>query len=88
MTMDELGRLMAEMRAELKEDIAALKEDIVGLKVYQETEAARCPYRESIARAANNTARLTRLEQGGLAGGGVTVIAGIVFAVGRAAGWW
>ena len=63
-----------------------------------------CPYREKISTIETHSKRIDTLELsvhdlqimvaqsgavGGLAGGGVvTVVAGVVFGVGRAAGWW
>ncbi len=87
MTIDELARMMMDMKSELKEDIAELR-------VYRETEAARCPYREDIAKGKNNIRRIEALENGGranvlgAAGGGITILSGIVFGLGRLAGWW
>ena len=88
MTIDELARMVSEMKTELKDDIASVREAIAEQRVYRETEAARCPYRETISKAANNTDRILRLEQGGVIGGGGTVLAAVAYGVGKLAGWW
>ena len=73
---------------ELSEQISATRQDIAKLTALVETEGARCPYREAIAKGANNNARITRLEQAVLGGGGLGTLGAIVFAVGKTAGWW
>lgn len=117
----------------LQREYESLSKDMSDLFVFTQKETtairglldnvwAKCPYRENIARAVNNVARLERLEQrmeaeavrteqrdkeldqrihaielsiaksgalGGMAGGGiVSVIAGIIYGIGKAAGWW
>ena len=65
-----------------------------------QSESVRCPYREQIAFATNNSNRLKVIEQqvtdlriswakSGAAGGGVVgAITTAVFLAGKAAGWW
>ncbi len=101
MTIDDLARMMADMKTELKADIAELR-------VYRETEAQRCPYREDIARGANNVRavadtrtkidtvenrlndyRVEIARTGAMAGGPAGgIIAGALLALGKALGWF
>ena len=39
-----------------------LAEDVARMRALQETETARCPHREDIARAKNNVARIEKVE--------------------------
>lgn len=39
-----------------------LAEEIARMRALQETEGTRCPYRETMARAANNVTRLDKFE--------------------------
>jgi hypothetical protein len=93
MTIDELARMVSDMKVELKADIAELK-------VYRETEASRCPYREEIGRASNNNRRLADIEkavttlrvdfarQAGIGGSAGGIIAAALMILGKALGWW
>ena len=70
----------------------------------RDTRRETCPFQIEIARAANNHQRLSSMENvvqqlrvdlakqsvaGGAAGGGiVSIIAGVIIAIGKAAGWW
>lgn len=47
----------------IREDIQELALQVKGLQTLIETESARCPYRETIARAQNNRERLVAVEQ-------------------------
>lgn len=80
----------------MTEDITELSNQIARLTALIETEGTRCPYRETISKAANNVKRIdgieTRLREtelklagiAGISGGGV---AGLVIVIGKALGW-
>ncbi len=65
-----------------------------------DAEASNCPYREKIARAANNIARLEQLEKrlhelelaaaraGAIGGGTAGAVIAAVYALGKLLGWW
>ena len=48
--------------ADLRRDIQHIMAELASIKTMIATEQARCPHREEIARAANNTRRLADLE--------------------------
>ena len=79
---------------------AELQKRLARIETMLETEAARCPYRETISRATNNVQRLDELEntvldlrlamaKAGLLGGatGSAVAAG-VYLLAKALGWF
>jgi hypothetical protein len=73
---------------------------LAAIETLIQTEAARCPYREDIARARNNIQRVIALEDivngvrldlaraGAVGGGVVGIIVAVVLGVGKAARWW
>jgi len=64
--------------AELKKDVKALLVQVAAIQSLIETEAERCPYRELIAKSANNTRRLGLLEKFVYGGGSLGIIAAAV----------
>lgn len=78
--------------------------EIIENGIDRDTRRETCPFQVEIARAANNHQRLSSMENvvqqlrvdlakqsvaGGAAGGGiVSIIAGVIIAIGKAAGWW
>lgn len=88
------------LRSDLARIESSLSAQIAELRALVESEAARCPHREAIARACDNHARLQRLEDevramrlesaraGATGGGMVAVVCGVVIGIGRALGWW
>lgn len=48
--------------ADIRDDISTLLQRTAHIEALMSTEAQRCPYREDIARAANNGKRLAALE--------------------------
>jgi hypothetical protein len=102
---------VADGESRLETELRQVRVDVSRLLTLSETESERCPHREAIARAANNTARMgafedrvktcekeinqLRMEQvrlsalAGLSGGGgMATVGAIVYAIGKAAGWW
>ncbi len=89
--------------AELRRTVMDLRETTTELKTLSKTEGLRCPYRETISQAADNTDRLDAIEDrvtnlridvarlaaiAGLGGGvGYGIISGIISAIGKALGW-
>lgn len=92
MKLTEIGVQLAQLTQVVNQSLSA------------DGRTATCPFRPEIARAQNNHERLTRLEEcvqqlrvdiakqsvaSGAAGGGiVSIIAGVIIAIGKAAGWW
>ena len=86
---------MTELES-LRDEIQVLSGQVTRLTTLMETEGARCPYRETIAVAANNKKRLDGVEKrlrstelriaaiSGVSGGGV---AAAVMFIGKALGW-
>ena len=97
--------------AELRRELQTMDRLTTRLETLATTEGDRCPYRETIARAANNVKRLDDMDRrvdamgehvtglrievvrvatiaGFSGGGGLGIVGGIIYAVGKAAGWW
>lgn len=96
-SIEALQRTMETILARL----GSLEAKVVALTTLQEREAQLCPYRGTVER---NTTRLGELEKtvtemrlemarmsilSGTAGGGVvSLIGGVLLAVGKSLGWW
>jgi hypothetical protein len=92
------------LTSQTREWQANMTRDFAELKTLVREHPLLCPYREKISSIESHDRRIDTLEigvhdlqimvaksgaVGGLAGGGVvSVVAGVVFAVGRSIGWW
>ena len=61
---------------EVRADVKKLLEEMAEIKSLVETSAERCPYRELIAKSANNTRRLSILEKAVYGGGALATVVG------------
>jgi len=61
---------------ELKADVKTLLAEMAEIKSLVETAADRCPYRELIAKSANNARRLGILEKAVYGGGALATLVG------------
>ena len=80
-------------------DIVDLVAEVASLRKLIETEGARCPYRETISKAANNVQKIKDLEArvravelriaaGVIAGGGTGgVVSALAMVLAKAMGW-
>jgi len=69
---------------ELRADVKTLLEAVAELKTLTETAAERCPYRELIAKSANNARRLGLLEKVVYGGTLLTIFVSVLL---KALGW-
>jgi hypothetical protein len=90
--------------AALRQDFHKLEISIISqiakIDTLINTESSRCPYREQISDASDAVKKLNEIEvivtamrvdgaKAGATGGGVmALIVGVIFGVGKAAGWW
>jgi len=87
----ELRRAVEGLRIAVDARFDLLTQQVTRLMTLSETEAARCPYQVTIAKASNNRTRLSALEKvvyggGGMIGVGIGVKE--LIELGRAAGWF
>lgn len=86
--------------ASIRMDLARIEAQIAELRALVESEAQRCPYRETIAQSRENHQQLSRLQvdlhtlrlqmaQAGATGGGVVAaVVAAVIGIGKSLGWW
>ena len=83
-TREAVQKDITAMRDEVAKGQLVMASELSRLSTLMSTEAERCPYREKIAKSANNQKRLSRLEGILYGGAGLGTILGIVA---KAAGW-
>ena len=95
---------LSALTSQTREWQANMARDFAELKTLVREHPLLCPYREKISSIESHSKRIDTLETGvhdlqimvarsgavgGLAGGGVvSVVAGVVFALGKALSWW